>query len=194
MLRALLLLSTLSGSSAATLSGRAAAGVVVRGSQARVALHKLRGGSDLPLIYTEEELELELEYAGASTLVVVDFMAEWCGPCKKLAPILESLAAKTAKSGKVKFFAVDVDQARELAAAQNVKSMPTILFFRGGRLVNRIVGADVAALKAEVAKATMNPILRNLKSENLMIAAAVAYMTLTLTPLKAVLPPAMRFA
>ena len=59
---------------------------------------------------------------------------------------------------------------RELAAAKDVKSMPTILFFRDGNLVKRIVGADVTAIKSEVDKATMNPVLKLLKSETVSLA------------------------
>ena len=139
-------------------------------------LMNLRGGSNLDLLTTEEELDYELGAAGAGVLVVVDFMAEWCGPCKKLAPTLEALAERTAPTGKCKFFAVDVDQARELAAAKDVKSMPTILFYRDGKLVKRVVGADVAAIKAEVDKATMNPLMKLLKSET------VALMTMHISP------------
>ena len=141
-----------------------------QGERGLQGLVQLRGGSNLDLLTTEEELDYELGAAGAGVLVVVDFMAEWCGPCKKLAPTLEALAERTAASGKVKFFAVDVDQARELAAANDVKSMPTILFFRDGNLVKRVVGADVAAIKAEVDKATMNPVLKLLKSETVSLA------------------------
>ena len=141
-----------------------------QGDRGLQGLVQLRGGSNLDLLTTEEELDYELGAAGAGVLVVVDFMAEWCGPCKKLAPTLEALAERTAASGKVKFFAVDVDQARELAAAKDVKSMPTILFFRDGNLVKRIVGADVTAIKSEVDKATMNPVLKLLKSETVSLA------------------------
>ena len=78
----------------------------------------------MPLIETEADLEVVLDEAG-SALVVVDFYADWCGPCKKLAPTLEQLV-RTTSSKKVQFYKVDVDQARELAAAQGVKSMPTL--------------------------------------------------------------------
>ena len=140
-------------------------------------LMNLRGGSNLDLLTTEEELDYELGAAGAGVLVVVDFMAEWCGPCKKLAPTLEALAERTAPTGKCKFFAVDVDQARELAAAKDVKSMPTILFYRDGKLVKRVVGADVAAIKAEVDKATMNPLMKLLKSETVRPNLLIGFQT-----------------
>ena len=147
---------------------------------------QLRGGSNLEFLSSEEELDLELDAAG-SALVLVDFTAEWCGPCKKLAPVLDALAAKHEPSGKVKFFAVDVDKARELAAAQGVKSMPTIKFFRNGKLVTTVVGADIARIKAEIEKVTLNPLMALFKSEKLIVAAALAYCGATLTPLGRIL-------
>lgn len=129
----------------------------------------LRGGElapSVPMIESEMDLEAVLEEAG-SALVVVDFYAEWCGPCKKLAPTLEDLAQKT-PAAKVQFFKVDVDNARELAAAQGVKSMPTLQFFRNGKKVHQIVGGDINALKQEVAKETVSPLLRALKLDALI--------------------------
>ena len=158
------------------------------------SLLRLRGGSELPQLFSETDLDVELENAGSNVLVVVDFFATWCGPCKKIAPILEQLAASTEKSGKVKFFAVDVDQARELAAEKGVRSMPTILFYKNEKLIKTIVGGDIAGIKAEVSKATTPALLAYLRSETLMLAAALAYMGVTLTPLKRVLPPALQFA
>ena len=117
------------------------------------------------MLGNEEELEVALEDAG-SALVVVDFYAEWCGPCKKLAPTLESLARKT-PSSKVQFYKVDVDEARELAAAKGVKSMPTLQFYRHGKKVQQIVGGDKNALKQEVAKATLPAFVRSLRLDSL---------------------------
>lgn len=131
-------------------------------------------------IETEVELDVLLEEAG-SQLVVVDFFAEWCGPCKKLAPVIDALARTSAS--KVVFAKVDVDAARELAAAQGVKSMPTLLFFRNGVKVDQIVGADIAGLKERVARAQMHPLMRFLRSERLLAAAAGAYLLLFMTPL-----------
>ena len=134
------------------------------GPHARSALLALRGGElapSVPMLGNLEELEVALEDAG-NALVVVDFYAEWCGPCKKLAPTLESLHQKT-PSKKVQFYKVDVDEARELAADRGVKSMPTIQFYRNGKKVQQIVGGDKNALKQEVAKATMPAIVRSLR-------------------------------
>ena len=135
---------------------------------------QLRGGSALSPLETELELEVALDEAG-DALVVVDFFAEWCGPCKKIAPTLEQLARSTPPS-KVLFYKVDVDRARELAAAQGVKSMPTLQFFKGGKKVHEIVGGDIPAIKREVQKATAHPLLRHLSSDKLLACVAALYL------------------
>ncbi|HAK42255.1 MAG TPA: thioredoxin [Clostridium sp.] len=73
-----------------------------------------------------------------SGVVVVDFFATWCGPCKMLAPIFEDLS--TEMNGKVKFIKVDVDQCPDVAMKYNVASIPTIVVFKDGKNVNTIVG------------------------------------------------------
>ena len=137
----------------------------------------------IELLITEEDLDVVLEEAG-DKLVIVDFYAEWCGPCKQLAPKMEALAAKAA--GKVLFYKVDVDQSRELAAAKEVSSMPTMQLYRNGEMVNKIVGADINALTQEVSKFTKPALLRLLSSEKIIIAAGAAYLGVTMTPLQRV--------
>lgn len=70
--------------------------------------------------------------------VVIDFSAEWCAPCKMLAPTLERLAADY--DGKVKFLYADVDQVRDLAMKFRITSVPTLLFFRDGQVVGQMIG------------------------------------------------------
>jgi thioredoxin 1 len=71
--------------------------------------------------------------------VVVDFWAEWCGPCKAIAPTLEELATEYA--GRVTIAKVNVDEHPGLAARFQVRSIPTLLFFKGGQVIDQVIGA-----------------------------------------------------
>jgi thioredoxin 1 len=86
---------------------------------------------------TDETFEQEIEKH--SGLSVVDFWATWCGPCRIIAPILEQLAEE--HSGKVKVAKVDVDTNIRTATRFNVRSIPMLLFFKDGKVVDQIVGA-----------------------------------------------------
>ncbi len=72
-------------------------------------------------------------------VAVVDFWAEWCGPCKMIGPVVEQLAGEYA--GKVKVGKVDVDADNKYAQMYNVRSIPTLLFFKGGKVVDQVIGA-----------------------------------------------------
>jgi thioredoxin 1 len=86
---------------------------------------------------TDSNFAAEIE--GASGLTIVDFWAEWCGPCRMVSPIVEQLAGEYA--GKVKVTKVDVDANQQTAAKFNIRSIPSILFFKDGKLVDTVVGA-----------------------------------------------------
>ncbi|MBA2627985.1 MAG: thioredoxin, partial [Gemmatimonadales bacterium] len=79
------------------------------------------------------------EIEQSSGLVLVDFWATWCGPCQIVAPILDQLA--TEYNGKAKVAKVDVDSNQRTAARFNVRSIPSILFFKNGQHVDTVVGA-----------------------------------------------------
>ena len=130
-----------------------------------------------PVGVIEDSLMLEEALEGAGKeLVVVDFYADWCKPCKAIAPLLHSLAAQRSCRGKVRFYKVNVDECRELATEYEVSSMPTILFYSRGKLVHKIVGADLNGLKARVAAATAPPLLRLLRSPAMIVGALGAYL------------------
>lgn len=88
------------------------------------------------LAVTEETFDQEVLKAGMP--VLVDFWAEWCGPCRMVAPIVEELAVEYA--GRVKVAKVDVDDNQRLAMRYSIMSIPTLGVFKGGELVDRIVG------------------------------------------------------
>ena len=82
--------------------------------------------------------------------VLVDFWAEWCGPCKMIGPIIDQLA--TDLDGQAKVGKVNVDEARELAVKYGVRSIPFLLFFKNGEVKDQVVGANVTKdqLKAKL--------------------------------------------
>ncbi|KAL2150220.1 hypothetical protein VTH82DRAFT_7896 [Thermothelomyces myriococcoides] len=86
-------------------------------------------------------------------IVVADFYADWCGPCKMIAPTFESLASKYAKPNKIAFVKVDVDSQGEVAQEYGVRAMPTFLVLRNGSVINTIRGANPPALTAAVDEA-----------------------------------------
>ncbi|KAH0607444.1 uncharacterized protein H6S33_002478 [Morchella sextelata] len=87
-----------------------------------------------------------------NVIVIIDFHATWCGPCKAIAPTFESLAAKHAAPSKVAFTKCDVDAAQEIAAQYGVRAMPTFLIFKNRQEVARVQGADVRGLTTAVEK------------------------------------------
>lgn len=97
---------------------------------------------------TDENFETEV--LKSDLPVIVDFFAEWCGPCKMMGPIFEEVGAKY--EGKVKFVKLNVDEARESAMKYGVMSIPTLISFKNGEAVETLVGlqdADSLSQKAE---------------------------------------------
>ncbi|MBU4212323.1 MAG: thioredoxin [Kiritimatiellae bacterium] len=81
----------------------------------------------------------DTEVTKATTPVLVDFWAEWCGPCKMIAPVLNELAGEL--SGKIKIAKVNVEESQNLAAKFQIRSIPTLLVFKAGVVQEQMVGA-----------------------------------------------------
>jgi thioredoxin 1 len=91
--------------------------------------------SSLPKV---TDATFEDEVLKADLPVLVDFSAEWCGPCKSLAPIVDALAEEY--SGRVKFVQVDIDESRQTPSAFGIMAVPTLILFKGGEAVDKVTG------------------------------------------------------
>ena len=94
--------------------------------------------TDSANVITVTDSNFDQEVVKSTSPVVVDFWAEWCGPCKMISPILDEIA--TEKNGAVKIVKVNVDNNPELSARFGVRSIPTLLFFKNGEVNDQVVG------------------------------------------------------
>ena len=103
-----------------------------------------------PIEVTDDTFEQEVEKS--STPVLVDFWADWCAPCKMIAPIVEELAGEY--DGQVKFAKLDVDSNPKVAMKYSIRGIPTLLIFNGGKVQDTVVGAvPKSALKSRLDQA-----------------------------------------
>lgn len=95
------------------------------------------------------EQDFQVGELGSERPVLVDFYADWCGPCRTLSPVLEELGREF--EGRIDFAKVDIDAEPGLARRYQIRAVPTLLLFRGGEVVERIVGASgKQALRAQL--------------------------------------------
>ena len=93
--------------------------------------------------------EFDKEVIRSGLPVVVDFYADWCGPCRMVSPIIESLSKEFA--GKAKFVKIDTDANQDLAVKFSIMSIPTVMFFSKGKVEDIVIGAvPSAVLKSKV--------------------------------------------
>jgi thioredoxin 1 len=87
-----------------------------------------------------QDSDFESHVLKANGLVLVDFWAEWCGPCKMLSPVIDALADQY--QGRLKVFKMDVDSNEEVPAKFQIRGIPTVMIFKDGAMVERLVGAQ----------------------------------------------------
>jgi thioredoxin len=100
-----------------------------------------------------EDGTFENEVLKSDTPVLVDFWATWCGPCKAIAPAVDEVA--TEFKGKVKVAKLDIDQHQQVPQKYGIRSIPTLLVFKGGRVVDTIVGAVPKSKLVDAVKKAM---------------------------------------
>jgi thioredoxin len=93
-----------------------------------------------PQIVTDSTFAHDVVAASSSRPVLVDAWAEWCGPCRMVAPVLDQLAAES--NGRYKIAKLNVDENPRTAAQFNIRSIPTLLIFKNGKLVDQIIGVQ----------------------------------------------------
>jgi thioredoxin len=97
----------------------------------------------------------EAEVVKSSIPVVADFWAEWCGPCRMIAPVLKELVKDY--TGRLKVAKINVDEEPDLASRFGIQSIPTLLFFKGGQMVKQQIGAVPRPVMEKIVKELVTP-------------------------------------
>lgn len=104
-------------------------------------------------VMTATDSNFENEVIKSNQPVLVDFWAEWCGPCRMIAPMIDELANEY--NGKVKIAKMNVDENPSIPGKFQIRGIPTLLMFKGGQLVGQLVGAHQKSAIAEMIKKTL---------------------------------------
>ncbi len=102
------------------------------------------------MIFTEENFK---DVLANNTVVVADFWATWCGPCRMVGPVIEALANDY--EGKAAIGKVDIEENDSLTEEYGIRNVPTVLFFKNGQLVDKVVGAGPRAMYEDKLKALL---------------------------------------
>jgi len=110
----------------------------IRERRAQELTEKMKQGGRTGSVSDVSEMHFQ-RFIGDNPFAVIDFWAEWCGPCRRVAPAMDELAREFA--GKVAFGKCNTDENRHIAMEFNISAIPAIMLFKNGQLVDRIIGA-----------------------------------------------------
>jgi thioredoxin 1 len=102
--------------------------------------------SKLPITLLSLQQLIETE----NRLIVVDCYAEWCGPCKKISPDISGLEVKY--NNEILVLKVDIDECDDISSAFEIKSLPTILYFKHGKLIDKFIGANMEEIEKKIVR------------------------------------------
>ena len=112
--------------------------IKIREKRIQELTEKMKHPAKVPVVTDVEETHF-VEFIRTNQYAVIDFWAEWCGPCRRIAPIIEELSMEF--SDKVAFGKVNMDNNQKLAREFNIDAIPAIMLYANGQLVDRIIGA-----------------------------------------------------
>ncbi|KAL0781718.1 hypothetical protein CaCOL14_003053 [Colletotrichum acutatum] len=107
------------------------------------------GAAKMSTVHIKSAAEFQ-KLLSSSRIVVADFYADWCGPCKAIAPLYEQLSSSLSRKNVVTFVKIDVESQKEIASAYSVTSLPTFMIFREGKTIEKVQGADPRKLQEVV--------------------------------------------